>query len=343
MKKCKTTYKASGVDLNLGDSFVDSIKGKVKKTFSKNVLRDVGLFGSLYSLEDYRDGNYALVSSVDGVGTKLKIAFMMKKHNTVGIDLVNHCVNDIIVQGAEPLFFMDYISFTDLMSQELEEIMDGFIEACRMNNISLIGGETAQMPGFYAEGEYDLVGFILGIVKTDEIVDGTRIDCNDILIGLPSDGLHTNGYSLARNSIFNKGGYECGTYIKQIGMTVGEYLMKPHKSYLSDIKTIRKNVDVKGMAHITGGGIEGNLCRILPDNLCGVIDKDVYEIPFLFSLIQDAGNIDTEEMRRCFNMGIGMILVISENELDKLKNTYDKPFFRLGFIDQLKKKRVLYL
>ncbi len=343
MDKKETTYKESGVDLNLGDSFVDSIKRKVKSTFSPNVLKDVGLFGSLYSLKDYRKGDYALISSVDGVGTKLKIAFMMKKHNTVGTDLVNHCINDIIVQGAEPLFFMDYISFTDLEPEELEQILDGFIEGCRINKISLIGGETAQMPGFYKKGEYDLVGFITGISEINDIIDGTTISEGDILIGLSSSGLHTNGYSLARCALFEKAGLKFDAYIKEYGKTLGEVLLTPHKSYLEDIRLARKSACIKGMAHITGGGIPGNLCRIMPDGLCGVIDSKKLAVPYIYSLIQKSGNISTPEMRKSFNMGTGMILVISKDALGDFERNYSSEFTRIGFIGKSEAEKVVYI
>lgn len=342
MNKKKATYKESGVDLNLGDGFVDSIKRKVKSTFSKNVIKDIGLFGSLYSLKDYRDKDYAIVSSVDGVGTKLKIAFMMNTHNTVGIDLVNHCVNDIIVQGALPLFFMDYISFSELLPRELESILDGFIEGCKINKISLIGGETAQMPGFYKKGEYDLVGFITGIVDTGKIIDGSRIKEGDILVGLPSSGLHTNGYSLARYSLFELGKYSIDFYVNELGMTLGESLLMPHKSYLSAIGKISESIDIKGMAHITGGGIPGNLCRIIPDGLCGIIQDGIYEIPEIFKIIQNSGDIDISEMRKSFNMGIGMILIIDRDEMEAFSNIYKDEFYQIGYIDKMNNQKVYY-
>ncbi len=343
MEKKKATYKESGVDLDLGNDFVESIKRKVKTTFNKNVLRDVGLFGSLYSLKDYRDGDFALISSVDGVGTKLKIAFMTGKHDSVGTDLVNHCVNDIIVQGAEPLFFMDYISFSELLPAELGAILDGFIEGCRQNSISLIGGETAQMPGFYKKGEYDLVGFITGIASTDRIIDGSGIKAGDVLIGLPSSGLHTNGYSLARHALFEKAKYSCSDYIREEGRTLGEILLTPHKSYLGEIRSIKGHVDIKGMAHITGGGIPGNLCRILPDNVTAVIESKSYETPFIYRLIQDSGEIEAEEMRKCFNMGIGMILVIDRKDIDRFESSFSGTFFRIGYIDSFSSAQVVYV
>lgn len=343
MESKKSTYKDSGVDLNLGDSFVHGLKSRLKSTFNGNVLRGIGLFGSMYSLKDYRDRDYAIVSSVDGVGTKLKIAFMCQKHDTVGIDLVNHCVNDILVQGAAPLFFMDYISFTALTDDVLEGIMEGFIKGCNKNDISLIGGETAQMPGFYRQGEYDLVGFITGIVSQNKIIDGSEIKNGDLLIGLPSNGLHTNGYSLARHVLFEKASFTIDQYFEELGMTLGEYLLIPHRSYLSDIRSISGFVDIKGMAHITGGGIPGNISRVIPRHLSCIIKLSSYKIPYIFELIKESGNIDEEEMRNCFNMGIGMIIIIGQDQIEDFRRGYDRPFYELGHIDSMNSSRVTYI
>lgn len=310
------SYKDSGVDLHLGDSFVDSLKTDLKQTFDENVMHGVGLFGAMYNLKQF-GADQVLVSSVDGVGTKLRVAFMSGRHDTVGNDLVNHCVDDIIVQGATPLFFMDYISFSQLEAKELKSIMTGFINGCRENHISLIGGETAQMPGFYQPGEYDLVGFITGIVRKQDIITGRNIRPGDVLLGLPSNGLHTNGYSLARKVLFEQAGLRVDTLLPEYNQTVADVLLAVHTNYLADISRIREAVALKGMAHITGGGIPGNLVRILPAQTAARIRWSAIEVPPIFHIIQKHGNVALDEMRRTFNMGIGMIIVLAPEDVDK--------------------------
>jgi len=286
MKK-KIDYKSSGVDLAAADRATERIKSLAKSTFSSRVLKGIGSFGGFFS---FKGGEYkepVLVSSVDSVGTKLKVAFMMKKHDTVGEDIVNHCVNDILVHGARPLFFLDYIGTGKLSPGVIEQIVKGLSRACRKVGCALIGGETAELPGFYNKGEYDLVGFVLGVVERKKIVDGSKIIPGDQIIGLKSDGLHTNGYSLARKAIFQSGLFDVNDYVKELKTTVGKELLKPHKCYAPPIFKLLKRFQtcsepsepIKGMAHITGGGIEGNLKRILPRNCDANISVDSWKTP----------------------------------------------------------------
>jgi phosphoribosylformylglycinamidine cyclo-ligase len=307
-------YEDAGVSIKAGDETVDKIKSYAKSTFNKSVLSDIGLFGAFFKpdLTNYKDP--VLVSSVDGVGTKLKIATMLNKHNTIGQDLVNHCVNDIAVCGAEPLFFLDYMAFGKLDPEVASEIVKGFSIACKQNNCALIGGETAEMPGLYQEGDYDLSGTIVGIVEKSEIIKGDSINSGDILIGIPSTGLHTNGYSLARKALLEK--YDLQNKLPFMNKTLGEELLSVHRSYLSLIKFMKNNVEVKGISHITGGGIVGNTKRILLSGLKLKINWEKWEVPAIFKLIQDAGDISDEEMREVFNMGIGLIFVVAEDKLD---------------------------
>jgi phosphoribosylformylglycinamidine cyclo-ligase len=307
-------YKAAGVDIEAGEKTVDKIKGYAKSTFNKAVLSDIGLFGAFFQpdLANYKEP--VLVSSVDGVGTKLKIATSLGKHDTIGQDLVNHCVNDIAVCGAEPMYFLDYMAFGKLDPEVAAEIVKGFSIACKENNCALIGGETAEMPGLYQEGDYDLSGTIVGIVEKSKIIKGDSITSRDILIGIPSTGLHTNGYSLARKVLLEK--YDLHNKMPFSNKTIGEELLTVHRSYLGIIKVLKNNLPVKGFSHITGGGIVGNTKRILPQGLNLKIDWGNWEVPSIFHLIQDAGDISDEEMREVFNMGIGLIFVVAEDKLD---------------------------
>src|SRR5690606_19321126 len=306
------TYKSAGVDIEAGDETVKKIKGFAKSTFNKNVLSDIGMFGGFYELDFARYKNPVLVSSVDGVGTKLKVAFAMDKHNTVGQDLVNHCVNDIAVCGAEPLYFLDYLAFGKLVPQKAASIIEGFSIACKENGCALIGGETAEMPGLYDVNEYDMSGTIVGIVEREKIIDGRNISKGDLLIGYSSNGLHTNGYSLARKILFEK--FSVNDKPEELNDTIGETLLLVHKSYLKLIKHLKTNMNVKGLSHITGGGIIGNTKRIIPGGLNINIHWDSWELPPIFQLIQDAGNVINDEMRNVFNMGIGLIAVISKED-----------------------------
>lgn len=316
MKKTDNTYKSAGVDLEAGDETVRRIKGYAKATFNKNVLSDIGLFGGFFrpDLKKYKDP--VLVSSVDGVGTKLKVAFAMDKHDTVGQDLVNHCVNDIAVCGAEPIFFLDYLAFGKLNPDVAEKIIKGFSIACRENGCALIGGETAEMPGLYDNDEYDMSGTIVGLVDKSKIINGKKIRKGDVLIGFPSNGLHTNGYSLARKILFSK--YKPSDKPKGFTKPVGGELLRVHKSYLELIKLIKTKVDVKGFSHITGGGIIGNTKRILPKGRGLKIDWDAWKLPKIFKLIRDTGNVPDEEMRSVFNLGIGLVTVVAPKDVDKV-------------------------
>lgn len=310
------TYKNAGVDIEAGEELVNKIKPFVRSTFNSRVLTDIGLFGGFYDakFDDYI--HPILVSSTDGVGTKLKIAFLANKHNTVGQCLVNHCVNDILCCGAKPLFFLDYFATGKLKTEVAVDVISGFAIACKENNCALIGGETAEMPSIYSEGEYDISGTIVGIVDKEKIIDGKKIRKGDILIGLPSNGLHTNGYSLARAVLLKK--YQVDTYLEELGETLGDSLLKIHKSYLKVIyRFIEENL-INGISHITGGGILGNTNRIIPNGLQIKIDWDSWKIPSIFDLIQKTGNITDEEMRKVFNLGIGMILVVSKIYADKI-------------------------
>jgi phosphoribosylformylglycinamidine cyclo-ligase len=309
------TYKESGVDVVAGDNFVKNIKDVIRGTFTDSVLSDVGHFGAFFEPNFTGYTNPVLVSSVDGVGTKLKIAFMTGKHDTVGQDIVNHCVNDILVCGAKPLYFLDYFATGKLNSKVAESVVSGLAKACKENACSLIGGETAEMPSMYAENEYDIAGTIVGVVEKSKIIKGENIKRGDILVGLHSTGLHTNGYSLARNVLFPK--YSPFDIILDLGCTIGEELLKIHKSYFWVINSIKDHIMIKGMSHITGGGIVGNSMRILPKGLQLKIDWSSWGRPYIFSLIQATGEVPEEDMRQAFNLGVGLIIIIDKNELDK--------------------------
>jgi phosphoribosylformylglycinamidine cyclo-ligase len=317
MKK-RMDYKSSGVDIAAADRAKERIKNLAKSTFTPQVLKGIGGFGGFFSFRKSEYKDPVLLSSVDSVGTKLKVAFMMRKHDTVGEDIVNHCVNDILVHGARPLFFLDYIGTGKLSPDVIEQIVEGLSRACKKAGCSLVGGETAELPGFYRKDEYDLVGFVLGVVEKKEIIDGSKIIPGDQVIGLESDGLHTNGYSLARKVIFDRGRFEVDDYVKELRTTVGKVLLKPHKCYAPLVFKLLKKFRIKGMAHITGGGIEGNLNRILPRNCDARVSVNSWKIPAVFDLIQDIGNIENHEMYKVFNMGIGMILVAPKNEVAKI-------------------------
>lgn len=307
-------YEDAGVSIEAGDETVQKIKNYAKSTFNKSVLTDIGHFGAFFqpNLSEYTEPVF--VSSVDGVGTKLKIAIKMNKHDTIGQDLVNHCVNDIAVCGAEPLFFLDYMAFGKLDSIVAAEIVKGFSIACKENGCALIGGETAEMPGIYQTGDYDLSGTIVGIVEKSKIIKGEKISSGNVLIGIPSNGLHTNGYSLARKVLLEK--YNLSDTIPSLKKTIGEEALAVHKSYLKLIKSLKNKIEIKGMSHITGGGIVGNTKRILPNGLKLKIDWHKWEIPAIFNLIQETGGIDNEEMRKVFNMGIGLVIIVSKENVD---------------------------
>jgi phosphoribosylformylglycinamidine cyclo-ligase len=312
-----TNYREAGVDIDAGNETVRRIKSIARTTFTPGVLSEIGSFGGLFRLDTSRYREPVLVSSADGVGTKLKVAFATGRHDTIGADLVNHCVNDILVQGAEPLFFLDYLGTGRLSPAIAEQIVAGIARACRENGCALIGGETAEMPGFYAAGEYDIAGFIVGVVERSQIVDGRTIEPGDVLIGLPSAGLHTNGYSLARRVFFDVAGMTPETFVPELGVTVGEALLAPHRSYRLAVRPLLDANLVKGMAHITGGGITENLPRVLPEGRAADIDTRTWTVPPIFRLLQARGRIATDEMFRAFNMGIGLIVVCARQHVDR--------------------------
>jgi len=300
-------YKTTGVDIDAGNEAVRRIREHARSTFTSGVLSEIGSFGGLFAVPSGLE-EPVLVSSADGVGTKLKLAFLSGRHDTVGQDLVNHCVNDILVQGAKPLFFLDYLATGRLAPDVAEQIVGGMAAACRENGCALLGGETAEMPGFYADGEYDLAGFIVGVVERGRIVDGSTIVPGDVLIGIPSSGLHTNGYSLARGIVFDRLGLRFDSHVEEIGGAIGDALLVPHRSYLPIVQPLLDRQLAKGLAHITGGGITENLPRILPSGTGAVIARDAWDVPALFRFLQQGGGVPEAEMFRAFNMGIGMIV-----------------------------------
>jgi phosphoribosylformylglycinamidine cyclo-ligase len=317
--KKSMSYADAGVDITSGDRSKQRIKMLARKTFNRQVLSEIGGFGGLFALDLEKFPNPVLVSSADGVGTKLKVAFELGIHHTVGQDLVNHCVNDIAVQGATPLFFLDYLATGKLEDMIVEKVVQGISEACRANGCALIGGETAQMPGFYADGEYDLAGTIIGAVSRDKIITGEHIQIGDVLVGLPSNGLHTNGYSLARKLLFEVAKYGPDQYVNELKDKTGAALMRTHRSYLSVIKKLTGAEVVSGMAHITGGGITDNLPRILPKGMGALVDLASWQVPPLFEHLQQLGAVEQDEMLRTFNMGIGLIAVIPAEKIKKAK------------------------
>jgi len=311
-------YESAGVSIKAGDVTVDKIKNYAKSTFNKSVLTDIGLFGAFFQPDLSGFKEPVFVSSVDGVGTKLKISIELNKHDTIGQDLVNHCVNDITVCGAEPLFFLDYMAFGKLDPIVASEIVKGFSIACKENGCALIGGETAEMPGIYQNGDYDLSGTIVGIVEKSKIINGENITSGDILIGIPSSGLHTNGYSLARKVLQEK--YKLTDNVSLLKNTLGDELLSVHRSYLQFIKTIKNKIEVKGISHITGGGIVGNTKRILPKEMKLKIDWNNWELPAIFKLIQETGEISDEEMQEVFNMGVGLIFIVAKDDVETTLN-----------------------
>jgi phosphoribosylformylglycinamidine cyclo-ligase len=312
------TYKDAGVDISEGNRLVDMIKPVVKSTFRPEVLTDIGTFGALFSFNASKYKNPVLVSSADGVGTKLKIAFMMDFHSTVGIDLVAMSINDIIVQGAEPLFFLDYLATSNLRSKTALEVIKGIAKGCKEAECSLIGGETAEMPSFYKDGEYDLAGFAVGVVDNSKIIDGTSIKIGDKIVGLASSGLHSNGYSLARKVFFDILDKKVDDNIPELNKTVGEALIEPTIIYVKVIKNILKDFKIKGISHITGGGFYENIKRILPKSCRAKLDLSGFNIPPIFKYIKNVANVTSHEMFRTFNCGIGMILITKKSEAEEV-------------------------
>ncbi|UCE97654.1 MAG: phosphoribosylformylglycinamidine cyclo-ligase [Dehalococcoidia bacterium] len=335
-QKAKHTYAAAGVDIETADSIKMLLKQYTKGTLRPEVLAGPGLFGGLFELRGYK--HPVLVSSVDGVGTKLKIAESLDKYSTVGVDIVNHCVNDILTCGADPLFFLDYIAMGKLIPEKVATIVKGMSAACQEVGCALIGGETAEMPGIYATDDYDLVGFIIGAVEKENIISGKLIATDDVIIGIPSSGLHTNGYSLARR-IFGDTRASLNKYLPGLGKTIGELLLEPHTNYYGKLKPVLPVV--KGMAHITGGGLIGNIPRILPEGLAAQLDVKSWSVPPIFHLIQNNGHIDTKEMYRVFNMGIGMVVFCSRDEVKEILNKLPEAMVIGNMIKQTTKERVI--
>lgn len=330
------TYKDAGVDIEAGDKFVENIKKAVRSTYIKGVLGDIGGFGGLFELAKYN--NPVLVSGTDGVGTKLKVAFLMDKHDTIGIDAVAMCVNDIVVTGAKPLFFLDYFAIGRLEPHKNVEVVKGMAEGCKQAGCALIGGETAEMPGFYAEGEYDIAGFSVGVVEKANIIDGTKIREGDAVVGIASSGLHSNGFSLVRKVFFEKAGYKVDKYIGEFGKTLGEELLTPTKIYVKDIfSVLDNNIEILAMAHITGGGLIENPPRMISGELDIVFDKTKWDVPPVFKMIQEISGNDETEMMRAFNMGIGMALVVKSEDASKVVDILNKRNAKAAIVGEIKK------
>jgi phosphoribosylformylglycinamidine cyclo-ligase len=318
------TYADAGVDIDRGNRTKKRIKYLAHKTFTRDVLSEIGGFGGLFAIDKQKYVDPVLVSSVDGVGTKLKLAFAMNVHTTVGADLVNHCVNDIAVQGATPLFFMDYLATGKLDPEIAEKVIEGVSTACKHNGCALIGGETAEMPGFYADGEYDLAGFIVGVVERERIITGKAVQPGDVILGLPSNGLHTNGYSLARKLLFEVARYTPDSYVNELKGKVGNELLRTHKSYWPLVKKLVASECVSALAHITGGGITENLPRVLPRGVAAVIETASWPVLPIFEHLQELGKIPHDEMFRTFNMCLGMLLVVPSKKFKKTQTVLER-------------------
>jgi phosphoribosylformylglycinamidine cyclo-ligase len=311
-------YRQAGVDIDAGNEVVRRIRSLARGTYTSGVLSDIGSFGGLFRLSAAGLEDPVLVASADGVGTKLRVAFMTGEHRTIGRDLVNHCVNDILVQGAEPLFFLDYLATGRLDPDVAVQIVEGLAAACRDNGCALLGGETAEMPGFYADGEYDVAGFIVGAVSRTRLIDGKTIAAGDALVGIRSSGLHTNGYSLARRIAFDKAGLRHDSYVPELGTTIGDAFLVPHRTYLPVIRPLLGERMIKGMAHITGGGITENLPRMLPQGVHAEVDRRAWQVPSLFAWLQKTGGVPATEMLRSFNMGVGLIVACASGDVERL-------------------------
>lgn len=315
----KLTYKDAGVNIDAGNYSVKLIKDAVRATYRPEVLGDLGGFGGLFALKASQYQEPVLVSGTDGVGTKLRVAFMLNKHDTVGQDAVAMCVNDILVQGAEPLFFLDYLAVGQLDPEQVATVVKGVAAACKESGCALIGGETAEMSGFYPVGEYDIAGFAVGVVEKSKVITSERVQEGDVLLGLPSSGIHSNGYSLVRKICFERQGFDGSEYIAGLGKTIGEELLTPTRLYPKTCLPLIREFDIHGMVHITGGGFYDNIPRALPDDMSVVIDSSQWQMPTIFQLLQKWGNVEWPEMYRTFNMGIGMIIIASPDEADKIK------------------------
>lgn len=326
-------YADAGVSLSRADQAMVGVKKSVRSTFNQGVLGDVGNFGGLFTLKHLGLKDPVLVSSVDGVGTKLKVDIEMGTHTLPGQDIVNHCCNDILVQGARPLFFLDYVAMGSLEPSVMDSIVVGMAKACRENDMVLIGGETAEMPGFYAKGDYDISGTIVGVVERENIIDGSHIHPGTKILGLPSTGLHTNGYSLARKALFDVAGYTVKSKVEGLEGTIGEALTVPHRSYYKSLIDLTNAKKIDGMVHVTGSGFQGNIPRILPENVDVVIDRSAWQVPAIFKLIQQAGTVEKDEMYSTFNMGIGMLLFVDDANLAEVEahlKAKNEPFYMVG-------------
>ena len=344
LKTTSITYADSGVDIDRADRAKQRIKYLAHRTFTRGVVSEIGGFGGMFAIDKKKYREPVLVSSVDGVGTKLKVAFMMNLHHTIGADLVNHCVNDISVQGAAPMFFMDYLATGTLDPAVAEKVVEGIAEACRHNGCALIGGETAEMPGFYPKGEYDLAGFIVGVAEKSKVITGEKVEPGDVLMGLPSSGLHTNGYSLARKLFFDVAGYSPESYINELHGKAGAELMKTHKSYWPVLRRLIDADLVHAMAHITGGGITDNLPRVLPKGSAAIVEMGTWPVLPVFTHLQKIGNVPQDEMMRTFNMGIGMVLVVPAKKFKRVQSLIEKYGEKSYLIGRIVKgeRKVLY-
>ena len=345
MAEQSLTYSGAGVDITAGNQAVELMKPLVKSTFRKEVVTDLGGFGGLFALDKNKYEEPILISGTDGVGTKLKIAFEMNKHNTIGIDAVAMCVNDVLVNGAEPLFFLDYLAVGKCEPEQVAEVVSGIAEGCRQAGCALIGGETAEMPGFYPVGEYDVAGFTVGIVDKKKIIDGSKICDGDVVLGLPSTGVHSNGFSLARKVLLEHAGLKMDEEIAQLGgAKLGDVILTPTKIYVKTILDLIEKAEIKGMAHITGGGLLENVPRVLPENTQVQIDSTTWPILPIFQLIQEKGNVEKREMFRTFNMGIGFVLICDAENAEKVKAAcaaIDQPVYQIGAVVAGEKKVVI--
>ena len=333
----KMTYRDAGVDIDAGNESVSLIKDSVRATYRPEVLGDLGGFGGLFALraQDYREP--VLVSGTDGVGTKLRLAFLLNRHDTIGQDAVAMCVNDILVQGAEPLFFLDYLAVGKLEPTQVADVVSGVARACKESGCALIGGETAEMAGFYPVGEYDIAGFAVGVVERERLITSARVKAGDVLLGLPSSGVHSNGYSLVRKIVFEHKGFRGDEYMEELGRTIGEELLMPTRLYPQICLPLIRDFDLHGMVHITGGGFYENIPRALPDGMGAEVDAAAWEMPAVFRLLQEWGNVDWAEMYRTFNMGIGMVLIASEEEAARIEAHLDaqhEAVFRIGRVTE---------
>ena len=333
----RMTYRDAGVDIDAGNESVSLIKDAVRATYRSEVMGDLGGFGGLFALntKDYKEP--VLVSGTDGVGTKLRLAFLLNKHDTIGQDAVAMCVNDILVQGAEPLFFLDYLAVGKLEPTQVAEVVTGVARACKESGCALIGGETAEMAGFYPIGEYDIAGFSVGVAERSKLITPARVNAGDVLLGLPSSGVHSNGYSLVRKIVFERKGFKGDEYIEELGQTIGEELLTPTRLYPRICLPLIREFDIHGMVHITGGGFYENIPRALPDHMGAEINGAAWTIPPVFRLLQEWGNVDWTEMYRTFNMGIGMVLIVSSDEADRITaqlNAQNETVYHIGHVTE---------